>query len=133
MFASGMKVFADAYATAGLDVYGYNFDAVTMESAGAGLGACHALELPFVFNTLPAEGISGEEHEKLAAEMHGRWADFIKYGNPNPDSGPREGGIWPKYEKDAPHIMRFGAKVQVVPLPDREDFNFMTDILYGDH
>jgi para-nitrobenzyl esterase len=48
------------------------------------LGACHALELGFVFHTLETSiSMTGESppHE-LAAKMHAAWVDFIKSGDP---------------------------------------------------
>lgn len=131
MFTAGMKVYADAFADRGLDVYAYNFDAATAGTIKAGLGATHALELPFVFNTLSALGIKDAAHEELSAEMHRRWANFIKYGNPNAAGEPAASAQWPKYEKSSPRVMRFGDVIEPVPLPNREDFEFMTDLLFG--
>lgn len=49
------------------------------------LGACHAIELPFVFNTLPtvagARGLAGENPpQDLADRMHAIWVEFAKTG-----------------------------------------------------
>lgn len=52
-------------------------------------GACHAAELPFVFDTLDlpelrtANGLLGPDTPRtLADEMHGAWVNFAKTGNP---------------------------------------------------
>ncbi len=128
MFTAGMKVYADAFAEQGQDVYAYNFDATTARTLEAGLGATHALELPFAFNTLSALGVKDAAHEKLSNEMHRRWANFIKHGNPNAEGE----SIWPKYDKASPQVMRFGDEIKAVPLPDREDMEFMIKLLFGD-
>lgn len=52
---------------------------------GGKLGACHALELPFVFNTLPSctgpQGFVGEEPpQMLAQHTHAIWLQFAKDG-----------------------------------------------------
>jgi para-nitrobenzyl esterase len=53
---------------------------------GGKLGACHALELPFVFNTLPSctgpEGLVGETPpQALAEHVHKIWARFATDGS----------------------------------------------------
>ncbi|HEY2068404.1 MAG TPA: carboxylesterase family protein [Rhizomicrobium sp.] len=53
---------------------------------GGKLGACHALELPFVFNTLPSctgpQGIVGENPpQDLAGHVHAIWVQFAKDGS----------------------------------------------------
>lgn len=52
---------------------------------GGTLGACHAMELPFVFNTLStvsgAKGLAGENPpQALADHMHALWVQFAKDG-----------------------------------------------------
>ncbi|MEE4362211.1 MAG: carboxylesterase family protein [Pseudomonadales bacterium] len=51
------------------------------------LGACHALEIPFVFGTLDAPGMdrfagSGPDAEALSAEMIAAWSAFARGGDP---------------------------------------------------
>ena len=53
---------------------------------GGELGACHGMELPFVFDTLAsvtgAQGIAGEAPpQKLADHVHGIWARFAADGS----------------------------------------------------
>jgi para-nitrobenzyl esterase len=52
---------------------------------GGRLGACHAIELPFVFNTLPSctgpQGLVGENPpQELAEHTHKIWGEFAKNG-----------------------------------------------------
>jgi para-nitrobenzyl esterase len=66
---------------------------------GGELGACHALELPFVFNTLPscsgADGIAGDAPpQALADTVHGLWVHFM-YGRPLP---------WPARDATSTHV-----------------------------
>lgn len=63
----------------------YEFEWRSPAFAGE-LGACHAVELPFVFNTLAtttgAEGICGEAPpQELADQMHKIWVDFATDGS----------------------------------------------------
>lgn len=72
---------ADAHTAAGGRTHVYGFD---WESGVSGLGVCHALELPFVFDTLADAGtLTGPEApQELADEMHAAWVAFGKAGDP---------------------------------------------------
>lgn len=63
-----------------------------------GLGSCHALELPFVFNTLDkpaAELFLGDDPpQQLARDVNATWAAFARYGNPEHGAF----GAWPPYD-----------------------------------
>jgi carboxylesterase type B len=54
--------------------------------ARGGLGACHCLDLPFVFDVLDADGVRGvlgaDPPQHLADTMHRAWVDFITTGDP---------------------------------------------------
>jgi para-nitrobenzyl esterase len=57
------------------------------------VGACHTLEIPFVFDTLDdpwGREIRGEDApQDLAEDMHAAWVDFIRDGDPGwPVYGP---------------------------------------------
>lgn len=63
-----------------------------------GLGACHAVELPFVFNTLdkPAAElfVGNDPPTQLARDVNATWAAFARYGDP----GRGAFGAWPAYD-----------------------------------
>jgi para-nitrobenzyl esterase len=81
---------------------------------GGRLGACHALELAFVFDGLADEsGIAllGEDPpQPLADEVHGAWVAFATTGDPG----------WAPYRPDRRAVMRFGAPSGVVEDPHAE-------------
>jgi para-nitrobenzyl esterase len=64
---------------------------------GGRLGAAHAMDLPFVFDTLGAPGLTGEHAllgpdggpPELAARMHGAWIRFARDGDPGWPQGER--------------------------------------------
>ena len=64
-----------------------------------GFGACHALELPFVFDTLgSADPLTGPEPpQPLADEVHAAWVAFAKNGDPG----------WPAYTIESRRVMTF--------------------------
>ena len=74
--------------------------------------AVHALEIPFVFDTLdpdlPLLGplLGPEPPQQLADRMHAAWA-FAASGDPG----------WPKYDLDRRATMRFGVTSHVVDDP----------------
>ncbi len=79
-------------------VYMYRFD-WTSTAYGGALGACHALEIPFVFRNLEhpwADAFVGKTRgrEALADQMHAAWINFVRTGSPNAPSLPP----WPAYD-----------------------------------
>ncbi|MEV4312884.1 carboxylesterase family protein [Actinocrispum sp. NPDC049592] len=81
------------------------------------LGACHAAELPFVFDTLADKGLAnllGEDlPQELADVMHGAWVSFATTGNPG----------WPTYDSPTRATMRFDLSAELVedPRPDERE------------
>lgn len=65
------------------------------------LGACHALEIPFVFDNLGRRqdaNLTGDAPpQELADAMHRAWVAFAAYGKPG----------WPSYHPDRREVMRF--------------------------
>jgi para-nitrobenzyl esterase len=71
--------------------YSYLF---TWRSPQAELGACHALEVGFVFGVLvPGFNGIGARADKLAQQMQDAWIAFARNGNPGCESL----GVWPQY------------------------------------
>lgn len=75
-----------------------------------GLGACHGLEIAFVFDTLgyEAEPLAGSDPpQQLADTMHAAWVSFAAKGDPD----------WPKYDLGRRATMRFDTTSEVVDNP----------------
>jgi len=78
------------------------------------LGACHAVEVPFVFDHLTAPGVAGllgdRPPQHLADTMHRAWTAFATTGDPG----------WPAYEPARRTTMRFDTDSQPTrdPRPD---------------
>jgi para-nitrobenzyl esterase len=65
------------------------------------LGACHGIEIPFVFGTLDAPMVNvftgdGEERRPLSNQMMDRWLAFASGDEP---------GSWGRHEPDADHTL----------------------------
>ena len=100
---------ADAHAKSASATYMYTF-AWRSPQFGGRLGACHALEIPFVFDTLGngTELLWGTNPpQQLADTMHAAWVAFATHGDPG----------WPKYDLSRRATMRFDISSQVVDDP----------------
>lgn len=104
---------ADAHAPAPAATYMYEFGWPSPVFDGR-LGACHALELPFVFDTLDLGrdqmmgGALGENPpQELADRMHGAWVAFAANGDPG----------WPRYDLVRRPVMRLDTTPSVMEDP----------------
>jgi para-nitrobenzyl esterase len=79
------------------------------------LGACHALDVPFIFDNLDKEGYEGlagpNPPQQLADAMHTAWIAFASSGTPG----------WPQYNLEQRATMRFDTTSQVVDDPRSEE------------
>jgi len=110
MFRIGSLRVAQARAEQGRPAYVYQFD----WQSPAGFGACHCLEIPFVFNNLASwtsspmlEGARPAEIKGLAEAMHGAWTAFARTGKPDHPRLP----AWPPYRREDRMTMRFDAVI----------------------
>ena len=91
---------AEARFGAPTPTYCYEF---TWGTPVGNLGSCHALELGFVFDTIddPATAhlVGDEPPRDLAEDMHGRWVEFARHGDPG----------WAPYEPARRAVMAFGS------------------------
>ncbi len=107
---------ADAAARAGAKVWMYRFDWAPPVSP---FGACHGIELPFVFGTLNAwreapmlRGGESQTMSDLSRTVRESWAAFVRQGNP-----AGSGLDWPRYQPDRRQTMVVGEIVSAVGDP----------------
>jgi carboxylesterase type B len=99
---------ADAHAASTAGTYMYEF-----AWRSPGLGAVHALEVPFVFDTLDPDAplfgplLGPAPPQELAHVMHAAWIAFATGGDPG----------WPRYGLDRRATMRFDTPSAVVDDP----------------
>ena len=90
---------ADAHAKGASRTFVYEFAWPSRQFNGL-LGACHGLEIGFVFDTLGCgtEPVAGADPPQLLADvMHAAWVGFATTGDPG----------WPRYELTRRATMRF--------------------------
>ena len=94
----------------------------TWRSLFGEFGAMHALEIPFIFNTLFNRDTfflpkKTEETEALSEKMMSSWITFAKTGNPN----YKENINWPQYETEKRATMIFDNDIRIAEAPlDKE-------------
>ncbi len=102
---------AEAQVGNGQPTWMYRFDWRTPAFDGR-LGACHALEIPFVFDNLDAPGVEfftgGAAPQPLATAAHDAWVSFAKTGEPG----------WAAYDEKRRATMLLDAECSVVDDPD---------------
>jgi para-nitrobenzyl esterase len=90
----------------------------TWPSPIEGLGACHAIDIPFVFDTLDKPGMpafAGDtaEARDLGTKMQGAWIAFARSGDPGHAGLPE----WPRYDSERRATMLLGAACHVEEDP----------------
>ncbi len=108
--------FLDAHCRNRQPNYSYIFDWKSPARNGI-FGACHGLEIGFVFGTHEEEfGGTGPEAEKLSNQIQDAWTSFARTGNPSCESL----GDWPQY-CDHHKTMVLGKHSHVEAAPYEEE------------
>ena len=90
----------------GAPVYSFLF---TWKPEGSDIGACHGMELPFMFNNIalqPEMTRATDKAYRLADIMSSAWISFFRTGNPNVEGLPQ----WDNYTEENGAVMFFDNK-----------------------
>ena len=114
---------ADAMADAGENVYVYRFGygkenlkRDTNMSKATGQFAAHNSELAFAYKSMKRN--LDDNGMELIDEMHKAWTNFIKYGDPNGETGDDLAVAWPKYDSESKNMIFFDRETTVGTLAD---------------
>ena len=110
------------------DIYHYMFNWKSPAFGGA-LGACHALEIPFVWGSMIDVEMGffpkrDEETDVLSKKIMDCWINFAKTGDPNHNNIPN----WPKYDINRRSTMIFDKDLVVIDDPKGETRKIWNDI-----
>lgn len=101
--------------SAGQRAFVYRFDRSVPGPGESNLGAFHALELPYVFNTFPAHTFSwlpfAAIDHKLSGVMQAYWTNFAKSGDPNGAGLPG----WAAWRSGKEPFLVFSASGDAIP------------------
>lgn len=119
MFRNGAVQLANARSSSdSAPVYTYLFTWQSPVNDGS-LGACHGMELPFMFNNIAmARSLTGggKEAYELADKISSAWINFVKTGDPNCKELP----TWESYVPEKGATMLFDNKCKIVKNHDKE-------------
>jgi para-nitrobenzyl esterase len=89
-------------------VYMFTWETPVLEGR---LKSPHALEIPFVFDTVQGSGLTGDSPTRfpLADKMSRAWLAFARTGNPNHEGIP----VWPPYSTERRPTMMFDNQCRI--------------------
>lgn len=125
----GSDVFADEMINNGQKAYLYQFDYHVPSLVESGLGVMHGMELYFIFDTFPISDNPPPNITAFIDDVHNRWLNFVKTGNPNEGIKPKLS--WPEYTKNSKEIIVLGNEIITSISPGQDDIEFFKNILWN--
>jgi para-nitrobenzyl esterase len=127
MFLSSARRLARAQASRSAHTYLYHFTRVSLYAQLYGLGAYHAAEIPYVFNTIDLVAATlptayNQKDRDLARTMSGAWVRFASTGDPNGGGMP----AWPAYTTANDTHLEFGDTVRTGKGLHSKEVDFFT-------
>ena len=113
---------ADAYAEGDAPTWVYRFDRAPSVLSER-VGACHAIELPFLFGTLRHPFLRAAfawppDALKLSDAMQDAWAHFAHHGRPNDEFASQSEASWPQYRSGEGELRILGGREKRAPAAD---------------
>lgn len=109
MFGVHTRFLGRASAMSGQPTWLYHFTH-TPHSKSQKIGAHHAAEIPFVFDSHDSFLPAGEDDETLTDIMLSYWTNFAKTGNPNGEGLPE----WPAYDPESDTWLGLGHTIEPI-------------------
>lgn len=99
--------------------YSYRFDWTSFPIRLIGLGACHGIELPFIFSSFHSDAgkmimkaSSNRRVKNMSKNMQNAWINFARTGNPNSDNNN-----WLPYNTKTRSTLIFDNTIRIVSDP----------------
>ncbi len=124
----GSDVFADEMSRRGKKVWHYHFNHAPKILDLVGMGPTHAIELMYVFKTLPRVLLRNPANALVADDVHARWVNFVKTGDPN--IGIPVQGTWPQYHADDRQSIVLQEEAHATPTEQTDDVAFYLNLLW---
>jgi para-nitrobenzyl esterase len=126
VFRAPMQRLANASVRAGNPTFVYRFGWKTPALGGV-LGACHALDVPFVFDNRGgpiAAFVGNDSPSSLAHDIQQAWISFARTGNPNHDGIP----AWEPQRLTRRPVLRFDEVPTVLDDPERDELDLWMNL-----
>ncbi len=127
----GSDVFADELSRRGKKVWHYHFKHAPRVLDLVGMGPTHAIELMYVFKTLPRVLLRNQSNALVADDVHARWVNFVKTGDPN--EGLAVNGAWPRYHAENRRSMVLQEEAHDAPTEETDEVAFYLQLLWGEY
>ena len=131
-FKSGIVKMMEELSNQGNTVYGYQFDFTPDGNYPMKeLGAHHAVDILYVFDTIPASGLTEGEYDGFVADqMHTMWCNFIANGNPNKGHILPSDVKWNTFDTTHKSMFYFNKEMECTTLKDADKIAFFQKLLY---
>ena len=126
MMLEPARFVAGTLAADGVPSYEYRFSYVAKSLLGKWIGAYHASEIPYVFDTVAAKYGSAlaPSDAAIAKQTNEYWVNFVKTGNPNGPGLPD----WPAYHFASDKLMNF---TEHGPVGEADPWKKQLDLVEG--
>jgi para-nitrobenzyl esterase len=103
------------------DLYMYRFSRVSHRSRSTVGGAGHGVEIPYVYDKIPADTSQYEDVDHtISRAIAGAWVQFAKTGNPNGPGLPE----WPAYRSPEYRLLDYGDEIAIRSNADSPNIDF---------
>ncbi|CAK1554319.1 unnamed protein product [Leptosia nina] len=92
-------------------------------------GAAHADELGYIFDIVVLDKPVNEQDQVVVDRMTSMWANFVKHGNPTPETTDLLPTKWPAVTTDSLNYMFIGEELKTGSRPNHERMSFW-DLFY---